>query len=392
MTVISIRSRIVGAAQVVALLSACTAAAAREPETEAWLLLGAGHDTNPTRRTDDGPDGAFAEARYDFEVDHVFAPRWKWFLDADGLARANESALSGGDRQIHDTRLGLALAPLSLREKRVLFQFGPTLRIDRNEFLDRETGERYTLTVPDGAGTREVTIPDRYDAETFGLFADAYWQPVKRMRLGLQTGWEQSRYREDYPEGSSLRPLDSSTVWAEPGIHYRVTRDLMLGLSVQLADTDYDEERARDATGDLMPDTKRHLRYADLSVTARWSPVERVRLSMSLRGGSREDAQEGYYDYSTRASYAQVEYVARPDLLFRLSGYWRDREDAEIPAADLEIDQRQSDRTRVRGTVQWKLRPYLGLYGELARQSDESWQPEYTYDQSWVLAGVTFHL
>jgi hypothetical protein len=370
---------------------AAATAAAREPETDLWLLLGAGRDTNPTRRTGDGPNGAFAEARYDAEVDHVFSSRWKWFFDGTGQARRHESSMSRADRQFHHARLGLGLAPLALRKQRALLQFGATYRVDRNEFLDRLTGEPYTLTVVDGAGTREYPIPDRYDADVSGFFADLYLQPWKRGRVSLATGFERASYRQDYPPESTLRPLDNRTVYVEPGVHYRVRPDLLLGLSVQLADIDYEDELGRDAFGDPVLGSLRELRYADARFTARWTPLDRLRLSASLRSGTREDPLAGYYDYTTRASSLQVEIIPRQDLQIRLSGYVRDREDADIPAPELELDQRLSDRRRIRASIHWSLRPSFGLFAEAAQQTENSWQPEYTHDEDWVLAGIAFH-
>lgn len=359
--------------------------------TDAWVMLGAGLDTNPLRTTGDGADGSFVEARYDAEVDHVFTRRLKWFFDADGEGRGYESELSGGDRQSHDARLGLGVAPLSARRKGLLFQFGATHGIERNDFLDRTTGEPYTISVPDGAGgTREAPIPDRYSADTLGAFADAYWRPWKRTRLSIETGYERVSYRQDYPPGSSLRPLDHGLVRVEPGVHYRVSSALLLGLSVYFADIDYDEERARDATGTPIPGSRRELRYADARLIARFAPLERLRLSASLRGGDRSDPLEGYYDYSTLASYVQLDLAARENLYLRLSGYWRDRDDAEIPLSQVELEQRQSDRRRIRGTVQWRFHPHVSLFGEAATESDESWEPEYTHDRRWILAGLTF--
>jgi hypothetical protein len=374
-------------ATALAWLVAFTPLPAEPIETSASLTLGAGVDSNPLRIMNDGPNGTVAEARYAAEVDHVFTRRMKWFFEADGESRFNESSHSAGDLEAHEARLGLGLAPLRGRRARVLFQLGALWSRERGTFLDRTTGEPFAVFVP---GPGEFAIPDRYDRDTTGIFADAYWSPWKRTRLSLETGFERAGYEQHYPAGSPLLPLDHDLVRIEPGIQYRAANDVLIGFSVYLADLDYDEELARDAGGEPIAGSRRELRYADARLSLRWVPVDRLRVAASIRGGDRSDPFEGYYDSSTVASLLQLDFEATEQLALRLSGYWRDRSDAEIPSSELEVEQRQSDRRRFRGVAEWRFHPHVSLFGEAATQRDESWQPEYTHDRDWILAGVIF--
>lgn len=363
---------------------------AGEVDANAEVILGIGVDTNPLRTTDDGPNGGFAEARYDVALEQQIKTRLGWFLEADGEQRFHETSTEGGDFQFHTLRLGLEGVPVD-GKRRLALSFGGLYRRDRRSFLDPATGEPYRVEAdPPGDPPGDVAIPDRYNRNSLGPFFDLTWRANKRARLYIRSEYLLVNYVRDYDTTTTLEPLDYNELRVEPGV--RLSYDpAVITLSLVLRERDYDDNMARDENGDPLPGTRRQYRYAEGRVRVLIVPAERWRFSFDVRGGERDDTVTGYYDYNNVAAYARAEWRPRPKLNLQLLGVYDDRHYANtLDPANSEDESRRSTLRRLTGRLGWDFRPKVGLFVETGLRQSHSRDPIYTYDEAWSFAGVRF--
>jgi len=381
---------------VFALLGLAIPAAVAGARTRASLAasLAYGFDDNPLLLADSAAAGSFAELTLGGSVDLALTPHVHGFLSGSGRVRNHESSLADADVASGDLRLGFRLTPNPWAFRGVVVSVGGLYGVRRATFIDRATGDVYEIERdPSTSPATTVDIPDRFDVNTLGAFLDVGFKLSERVRLRVNALLERAEYVENYAADTALQALDYRALTVEPGLFVKLHPRVAAGLSLVLTELGYDDQPALDGSGQAVADTTRQYDYRDLRLTLRVAPAARWSLEAGFRGGRRQDAFAGFYDFDSRVGYLTVSHQLLPRTRLQLHASSRelDYDHAEV-AGSVEGELRASEVRRIVGRVDWRFRgrPELGWFGEGGSQRTNNTDSIYAYERAWVQTGMTY--
>jgi hypothetical protein len=387
-----VRSRlpIAFAAGALALLACAGDAVAARIDAGAGLDLVAGYDSNPLLISGGGPGGAFGQLSFTAGLGVGMGRRGSFFFDAAGLDRRYESDLSDGDFRRADLKAGVLFPRIRAGRTRISLSAGVLYGIRRSTYTDRLTGGIYEVVIDPGPPATTAPIPRRFDADTASAFLDLSWRLNRRLRLFLDTRYEQTDYAEDYSSIATLDPLDFGALHLESGVQVRANDMLSIVASVGWSDLDFDRQPALDADGDEVAGTAREYRYARYRLRFLMTPGRFWRVNIGAYGTNRHDTWAGYYDYGGFTGYvsARRTFGERNRLQLFASDRRLDYDHATV-LGDPDAATRGSDVRRLAARFDRVLSRHLGMFVEGVVLRTESEDPIFSYDQDTALVGVS---
>jgi hypothetical protein len=381
--------------RVAALVLGCGVLLAAEPALAGESLfvgLAAGYDTNGLRLNTEERGATFSELSLGGGLRYKLGPSLDWFLSGSGQARQYEAALDDADFGRGDLRVGFEIVANRLSRRRLVMAVGGLYGVTRSTFTDRTTGGIYEIESPGDPGNM-IPIGNRFDADTAGAFFDLRWTVHRRVRLALNSRYEQASYLTDYSGEIGLDPLDYTGLTLEPGVFVQLHRELAVGLSAVITDLEYSSLPALDDQGYAVTGTRRTYGYTDYRLTLLWTPTKRVSLRAGLRDGVRDDLYAGYYDFASQVGFVGLDY--RPGLRTRLQ-FYASRRELDYDHAEVftggSNELRASDVQRHLARFDWQFRQHLNLFVEAGQQQTDGTDAEFVYEREWVMTGVTYRL
>ncbi|TNE58683.1 MAG: hypothetical protein EP340_04885 [Alphaproteobacteria bacterium] len=279
-----------------------------------------GYDDNPFKLNGAmNPDSAmFAEL--DLGLEHETESGLKFEFDAN-LAKFDSDA---DDADNHTLNAGISYEfESSFFGKDTEYSFGADYRRRDKTYVSRSTG-----LVGESGGT---PTPDRFDSDTFSLFARANIELNDKTEFRLTVDGRDRTY-EDY-DSLGLTNLDHKQWSVEGRLTFEPADNQEISGEVGYTKRDYDDREGRDLLGVLVAGTD--LEYETLAFDVRWtidlSDKHDIRFSYGHK--NREDNVSGYYDTTTNDAGVRFRYRASD----------RRRFDADLSYSDYSYDNSSPD-------------------------------------------------
>jgi len=348
--------------------------------------LAVGVDSNPYLRPADGRTAAFTEMELAAGLGADLGLRGRWFLDASGRTRIHEDSASHADRSEARIRFGLTVAPSPVLDRRLLLTFGGERSGTRGTFVDRSSGEIWTTPLRRNRDTDErgsIAIPDRFDADTHGLFAEARYRAGGRLTVQGSVRWDRVDYVEDYPSTAGIVRLDHRRFRVEPGLTYRLSGNAALDFAVTYTDLEFREGSAGD--------NDRRDRYSRVRLSARLAPATGWNLGVGVSSGGRDDIAGVDRDFDTRTAFVSVKRNFGSRSWLNLVASLGTRSDDRPALADLPNGELTSgDVRRIAARFDIDVGRSTGLFAEGGLRTSDSHDSMLAYRNSWVVAGLHF--
>ncbi|TNE38583.1 MAG: hypothetical protein EP347_05975 [Alphaproteobacteria bacterium] len=270
-----------------------------------------GYDDNPFKlRGSLDPDGAmFSEIELDF--DHKTEGGLRLKLGADVVKFESDA----DDADSYTLGAGISYEfDGSFFGKDTEYSFGADYRRRDKTYVSRTTG-----MIGDSGGT---PTPDRFDSDTFSLFARADVELTDKAEFRLTVDGRDRTY-EDY-DSLGLTNLDHRQWSVEGRLTFEPSPNQEISGQLSFSKRDYDDREGRDLLGVLIPGTS--LEYEMRSFDLRWTIdlSDNQDIRFSYGHDIREDNLSGYYDTTTDAVGVRYRYRASDRRRFDADLSYRD--------------------------------------------------------------------
>lgn len=368
---------------------ACGMSLAADRTWEYEIGAHTGYDSNPLKLPEDEKSGGFLEAEFEGELEVELSKRNDFYLDLGADARRYGSSVSDADTTAAQAEAGFKLVPYKNGSRWLVLDLGTRLRVSRDTFTSRRTGE--VFEVDDGAGG-DVRIPDRFDYNRVEGFADVRWRLSSRTWLYLDTAFAQKNYTEDYDEIPTVESLDYDSLYFEAGTSVDLTDAVEIELSAFRNDRDYDERSALDEVGDEVLGTTREYRYTGFDGKLRLRPEAAWRWTLGLGTTDREDLHAGYYDYTSWTARVATSGGIGAKTRLYLSTAFTDKDyDNSTVNSEVDGELRSSETWRLRGVLTRQITRRFDVKLQTELRSVDNANPLYDYDRNSFGVWVAYH-